>query len=278
MGGEERATLCPSCTCVKRCVTVGFQDMTYQASVTAVWLASLRQEVQQKVFEHFAHRPKATDEELQSFATVLYDLALAFKPKGTVHSVSSRGRKQVGGQGDKKRAASEGGKNTRAASASAGDRSVKVGEPCSYCKQTNHASAKCWRDPSSPWFRPNLAKKVNTVSKEASPTEKVEGSVNSLSLSSRKGVISSLAATPRPTPRLPGTIAWEGGSVSCPLFPDTGSCVSLVHKDTVASWGVEIIQGDFSNYGLTSFTGQAVVIKGTVSVEVSLEADSGAGV
>ena len=271
--GEERVTHCPSCTCEKRCVTVGSQDMTYSASVTSVWLASLRQEVQQKVFEHFAHNPKASDKELQSFATVLDDLALAFKPKGAVHSVTSRGRKQAGGQGDKKRTASEGGKNPRAASA--GDKSVRGGEPCSYCKQTNHASNRCWRDPSSPWFRPNLAKKVSTVSKEASPAEKVEGSVNSLSLSSRKGVISSLAATPRPTPRLAGSIAWEGGSVSCPLFPDTGSCVSLVHEDTVASWGVEIRQGDFSNYGLTSFTGQDVGIKGTVLVEVSLEADSG---
>merc|ERR1711867_63936 len=160
-------TFCPSCTCVKRCVAVGAQDMTYQASVTAVWLACLRQEVQQKVFEHFALRPKATDEELQSFATVLDDLALAFKTKGTVHAVSSRGRKQIGGPGDNKRAASEGGKNTRAASASAGDRSVKVGEPCSFCKQTNHPSSKCWRDPSYPYLLPNLAKKVNTVAKEA---------------------------------------------------------------------------------------------------------------
>merc|ERR1711867_408505 len=89
MGGEERVTHCPTCTCNKRCVIVGSQDMTYSASVTSVWLASLRQEVQQKVFEHFAHNPKASDKELQSFPKVLDDLALAFKPKGAVHSVTS---------------------------------------------------------------------------------------------------------------------------------------------------------------------------------------------
>ena len=98
--------------------------------------------------------------------------------------------------------------------------------------------------------------------------------MNSLSMAPRKGVISSLLATPRATPRLAGIITWEGGSTSCPLFPDTGSCVSLVHEDTVASWGVECRQGDFSGYGLTLFTGQDVVIKGTVVVQVSLEADS----
>ena len=42
----------------------------------------------------------------------------------------------------------------------------------------------------------------------------------------------------------------------------------------MASWGVECMQGDFSGYGLTSFTGQDVVIKGRVVVQVLLEADS----
>ena len=59
--GEERVNTCPTCTCESKCVTVGEHDITYRSSVTAVWLASLRQEVQQKVFEHFAHKPRPTD-------------------------------------------------------------------------------------------------------------------------------------------------------------------------------------------------------------------------
>ena len=160
--GEKRVTHCPTCTCNTKCIIVGPQDMTYSGSVTSVWLASLRQEVQQEVFKHFAQNPKASDQDLQDFATVLDDLALAFKSKGSVHAVTSRGRKQTGGQGDKKRATSEGGKNSRAAST--GDKGAKGGESCSFCKKTYnqeafHATNRCWRDPSSPWFRPNLASK-----------------------------------------------------------------------------------------------------------------------
>ena len=66
----------------------------------------------------------------------------------------------------------------------------------------------------------------------------------------------------------------KGKALSCPLFPDTGSCVSLVHRDTLSSWGAEYIPGDYSGYGLTSFTGQEVGILGTVTVKVSLGADS----
>ena len=53
--GEERVNTCPTCTCESRCVVVGEHDMTYRSSVTAVWLASLRQEVQQEVFNHFKY-------------------------------------------------------------------------------------------------------------------------------------------------------------------------------------------------------------------------------
>ena len=76
--------------------------MTYRSSITAVWLASLRQEVQQEVFKHFAHKPRAMDQELQDFSNILDNLALAFKTKGSVNPVTARSRKQAGGQGDKK--------------------------------------------------------------------------------------------------------------------------------------------------------------------------------
>ena len=165
---------------------------------------------------------------------------MAFKNKGSVNAVTARSRRQTGSQGDKKRATSEGGKYSRAAS---GEKGVREGVSCSYCKKTpnqdaNHPNSKCWRDPSSPWWRPNFGKKVSAVAKE---TDKVEGSVNSLLLSPRRGVINSLAATPRPTPRLTGIISWSSSSVSCPLFPDTGSCVSLVHESTLATWRMEYI-------------------------------------
>ena len=72
--------------------------------------------MQQEVFKHFAHKPRPTDQELQDFSNILDNLALAFKTKGSVNAVTARSRKQTGGQGDKKRATSEGGKNSRATS------------------------------------------------------------------------------------------------------------------------------------------------------------------
>lgn len=168
-GGEERSVNCPTCTCALKCVVVGEHDITYQGSVTAVWLASLRQEVQQEVFKQFAHKPMATDQELQDFSTILDNLALAFKSKGSVNSVTARSRKQAGGQGDKKRAASEGGKGPRAAS---GEKGAKSGETCDYCRKTLnkeafHSTKYCWRDPEGPWWRPNLSKKVSTVTPDS---------------------------------------------------------------------------------------------------------------
>ena len=184
--GEERSVNCPTCTCAQKCVVVGEQDMTYQGSVTAVWLASLRQDVQQKVFEQFAHKPMATDKELQDFSTILDNLALAFKSKGSVNAVHpARGRKQAGGQGDKKRAASEGGKAPRAAT---GEKGTRSGETCDFCRKTLnkeafHPTKFCWRDPKGAWWRPNLTKKVSTVTPDS---EKAGGTVNSLSMAPRR--------------------------------------------------------------------------------------------